>query len=106
MHAYTQFVRDALTALDRAIIEARGCLSERIDWEHYIACRHAPDAAAAWEVVLWAWKNREDTREEDVDVLSDLVQLSKAAILLRSTLIEQHPSCPPDLRLPRTRRTA
>jgi hypothetical protein len=104
MQAYKQSVTEALASLEMAITEAMALLPHDVCTQQFIASRHAPDAAGAWENVLWRYRFREDEDLAISEVLSDLVQLAKAAACLRSTLIERQPAHVPDLRLPRTRR--
>lgn len=99
---YKSTTKDVLLLLDLAMERARALLPKDLDWQHYIASRHAPDAASAWEHVRHAYAIG---GEEDIsNVLADLVMMAKAASCLRSVVIEQ-PTLPLDLSLPKTRRT-
>ena len=104
---YKATTRTALDILDQAITYARSLLTEDIDFAHMVACRHSPDASAAWDRVLWHQSTQVDADENMTKVISDLVMLCRAASCLKSILQQPRPvPTAEDLKLPRQRRTA
>ena len=100
---YKHLVMTAIDALDDAITEALSVLPRDLQFQHTIACRHAPDGAAAWENVRWKYTQHPDRQEEVAILLTDLVMLARAALCLRAVLLEP-PTHAPDLSLPKVRR--
>ena len=105
MHtAHKHFVITAVDAIEDAIREILFLLPPRLQMQHAIACRHAPDGAAAWESIRWKMAAQQETPDEglQLQLLDELVMLSRAIACLRILLLDV-PTQPPNLSLPKVR---
>lgn len=104
-HAYRQSAVDARQVLEMAIVEAEESLPDAVMGHHWQAKKSAPTVSAAWQAVRF-WYGRQAHIDTAVQqTIDDLYHLTAAAAHI-NTLLLPLPTAPPDLRLPRHRRTA